>query len=122
MKKDIVARRMRAEYHGNVVVIKENQELGPYTIKNISLNGIFIETDHNYSSGEKCTLKVLLGDDGAIELLIDGEIARSDHVGVGIKFLQMGPATLDHLRKIVLYNTDNPEDFLVECTTKPGFK
>jgi hypothetical protein len=121
---DRVQRRMRSDYHGEVTIeCGENGGThGPCNIRNISLNGVYIEIDSPLKECKNCKLIIKLGDDGSIELEIDGEVVRYDQAGMAVKFSSMSPTTFDHLRKVVMYNSSDPEDFLKECRDKPGFK
>jgi hypothetical protein len=113
---------MRSDYRGEAIVeCEKGNNIGTLNIRNISLNGIYLESNNDFKNCIHCKLTIRLGD-GSIEMPIDGEIIRKDVDGVAIRFSSMSPTTFDHLRKVVMYNSSSPEDFLKECKERPGFK
>jgi len=124
----ILERRIRAKYRGVADVTCKGGVVGPCEIRNISLNGVFIEgppelfRECQLREKENCVVDIKLGHDGIINIQITAESVRMVEDGVGLKFIEMGPEALDHLRKVVMYNSDDPEDFLKECANRPGFK
>ncbi|MCP3875444.1 MAG: PilZ domain-containing protein [Desulfobacteraceae bacterium] len=74
--------------------------------KDLSLKGIFVSTDHTFSSGTQCLIKVCLtGGIDKIELMIKGIVVRKSENGMGIEFNSMDVETYSHLKNIVYYNS-----------------
>lgn len=73
--------------------------------KNISLNGIFINTDQRLPLGTFCNLGIMLtGSSSELSLKIIGKIAREGDEGLGIAFESIDVDSYFHLRNIVKYN------------------
>lgn len=73
--------------------------------KDLSLKGIFVNTDRSFARGTLCCVKIYLtGGQEKIELLIEGTIVRQTDTGIGIVFNAMEIDTYSHLKNIVAYN------------------
>lgn len=80
------------------------------TVTNISMSGLYVTTDKILPIGQKCQMRILLGDERvnpAIE--VEGRITRSDREGMGIEFVHIPASSLDHLKNLVLYSSDDPD-------------
>ena len=55
-------------------------------------------------------------------LRLKAKIVRHTEEGMAIQFEEMEVETYQHLKNIILYNSDNPDDFLQQCNERPGFK
>lgn len=74
--------------------------------KDLSLKGLFINTEDKLSSGTKCSITVCLtGGIDNIELLMKGTVVRVTDNGMGIVFDSMGVDTYSHLKNLVQYNS-----------------
>ena len=69
-------------------------------VKDISLGGVFIQTDESFSSGQEITLTLALA--GHVKpFKITGQIVRSDQRGIGVKFGTMTPIQIDLVESLV---------------------
>lgn len=74
--------------------------------KDLSLKGIFVNTDEQFTIGTQCSVKVFLtGSIEKIELAMHGTVVRQTANGVGIVFDSMDVETYSHLKNIVQYNS-----------------
>ena len=74
--------------------------------RDLSLKGIFANTEDKFSCGTKCSVKVYLtGGIDKIELLMNGTVVRVTDNGMGIVFDSMDVDTYSHLKNIVYYNS-----------------
>ncbi len=73
--------------------------------KNLSLRGIFAQTEKKFQNGTDCSVIIhLTGSVEDIRLNIQGKVARQDKTGVGIIFETMDVDAYTHLKNIVKYN------------------
>ncbi len=74
--------------------------------KDLSLKGLFVNTQIKVPAQTKCFVKVYLsGGMSDIELLINATIVREKDNGMGIEFDSMDVETYSHLKNIVYYNS-----------------
>jgi hypothetical protein len=74
--------------------------------RDISLSGVFVETDNRLESGTGCHVMIFLKGAGEhIELSMKARVARVFSTGLGISFESMDLETYAHLKNIMLYNS-----------------
>ena len=59
----------------------------PYrgSMKNISIEGVFIEIDRRFRIGQKVTVRFNSSRDNR-PIIMRGEVVRNNHIGVGVRF------------------------------------
>ena len=74
--------------------------------KDLSMRGVFVNTDRQFPKGTPCSVKVYL-DSGLeeVELLIEGTVVRQTDKGFGVGFDSMDVDTYSHLKNIMMYNS-----------------
>jgi len=104
-------RRTRVSFATRVVIKFENSEIETEaSTQDVSLNGMFIESEDKIPLGTACSVKIYLP--GATEdmaLHIDGRVCRHAQSGVGINFEAMDPDSFSHLKNIAMYNSSDPD-------------
>lgn len=76
--------------------------------RDISLSGVFVKTDTRLEPGTQCEMKIFLtGGVDRIELSMKARVSRVLSNGLGISFDSMDLETYGHLKKIMLYNSDD---------------
>jgi hypothetical protein len=94
-------------------------------IRNLSLRGVYFEGISGRSLGEKCEVVLFLtGASNELKLNMAGKVVRQDDSGVGVQFEEIDIDTFYHLKNIVYYNADDPdqvEDQLVENIPEGSF-
>jgi hypothetical protein len=94
-------------------------------IKNLSLRGVYLEGISGHRLGEKCEVALFLtGASSELKLNMASKVVRQDDSGVGVHFEEIDIDTFFHLKNIVYYNADDPdqvEDELVENIPEGSF-
>ncbi|MFH1985824.1 MAG: PilZ domain-containing protein [Pseudomonadota bacterium] len=96
----------RVAFSAQVTVFCKGQRIvsGADT-RNISLKGIYVETDKRLGIGTHCGLELqLTGASSQLTLNIDGRVVREDDAGFGIVFNTVDLDSYFHLKNILLYN------------------
>jgi len=86
-------RRMRAECHLAASVGAPDGERMHGWVRNLSLGGMFVETEGRLPVGTRCEVALLLhdGEDDRAARAI-GEVVRVAEDGMAVQFLRMAPA------------------------------
>ena len=90
----------------------------------ISLKGLFLETSTRLPNGSAFQIEIVLGTEQPHRLLInvEGKVTRQEESGLGLEFTQMGSEGYEHLKNLVLYNSDEPEKVEKEFMQHLGLK
>ena len=94
-------------------------------VRNVSMNGLFLECSANFSVGTPCLVVVHLGDNQeAPRIQIGGTVAQTQADGVAIAFTEiLGLDSYDHLRNLVQLNAGKAlEQVEEEFRTHAGIK
>jgi hypothetical protein len=115
-----IQKRIRAPYRTNVYFSGPNRR--PYLgiSRNVSLNGIYIETPQRLDVDSTCYIEVLV--DPYIKLKIKGKVVRFDKEGLGIHFEEMEHDVFFHLKSIMYDYSQEKDNFLEQCEVRKGFK
>ncbi|MBU0988348.1 MAG: PilZ domain-containing protein [Proteobacteria bacterium] len=90
-------------------------------IDNLSVGGCLLPVEADLETGTTCHLKILLsGTNSELSVQVDGEIIRCESGAVAVKFVQIEPDSLFHLRNIVRYNYPDSEKVEQEISKHPG--
>jgi hypothetical protein len=105
-------KKTRVQFTTQVIVKTEESEIvTEANSEDISIKGIFVNTEKKIPAGTSCDVKILLtGTSTRLALNIKGVITRQDETGLGIVFDSMDLDSYIHLKNIVLYNASDPED------------
>lgn len=105
-------RKMRVGFHTQIMLEAGDAKIRTEgSSRDLSLRGIFINIDEKISVGTPCKVEVALsGTAEPLVLQMDGRIVRNDASGIGITFDSMDLDSYTHLKNIVRYNADNPDD------------
>lgn len=115
--------RIRAKYDTTISITNGKETISTTSTCDISLNGIFILTKKRFALHDKCDLTLTLNSKVAnLTLRLKCEVIRETDEGFAVTFEEMDIETYQHLKNIVLYNSDDPEAFLKQCQERPGFK
>ncbi|MEN8190231.1 MAG: PilZ domain-containing protein [Thermodesulfobacteriota bacterium] len=78
--------------------------------RDISLDGIFIQTDAPLEIGQFCELDITLsGTSSKLQLTVKGRVVRREDQGIAIKFTEFDIDSYIHLKNLVLYNIQAPD-------------
>lgn len=90
-------------------------------IQNLSLAGLFIETDSAPPVGVECSVVLHLGGRGSgVAVRACGRITRADERGAGMRFEEVNYDAMDHLRQLLLYNAVDPDAVDAEIAAHLG--
>lgn len=104
-------RRLRVPFQVDVELHVEGHDIISVTSKDISMKGVFIETEEKIEEGRPCSVRIsLTGASGIPPLDIKGKVARVTPEGVGVEFLEMDSESFKHLRNIVAYNFGDADE------------
>jgi hypothetical protein len=79
--------------------------------RDLSLSGIFVYTDQKISVDTPCQVEISLsGTTDPLVLQMDGRIIRNEESGIAITFESIDLDSYTHLKNIVRYNADDPDD------------
>jgi hypothetical protein len=92
--------------HFDVIIKKGGKEIPVQTL-NLSLRGLRCAPLPELIPGSPCEVVILL--DAGIRVHINGHIVRSTPSDAGIHFESMEENDFFHLKKIVQYNTQDPD-------------
>ncbi len=102
-------RHIRVDFKTRIVIDTGTTEIETKgNSKDLSLKGVFINTDEKLPVGTRCNVSIFLsGGIDDIELKMKAEIVRVDEHGLGIAFGSMDLESYTYLKNIMCYNTDN---------------
>ena len=79
------------------------------TARDLSVKGLAVDTDQRIDAGTPCHLTLFLdGGLGSVKLEAEALVVRSDDRGLALELGAVHLDSLEHLRKLVLYNSSNP--------------
>lgn len=81
--------------------------------KDLSLKGIFIPGIVDREPGDRCHVAILLsGTSSKLKITMTGEVVRNTEEGIGIYFDEIDVDSFFHLKNIVYYNSDHPDQII----------
>ena len=100
-------RHIRVDFSTRIVLMAGDTEIEARgSSKDLSLKGVFVNTDKKVEAGSECNVKIFLsGGIGEIELAMKARVARVIDTGLGLSFESMDVDSYTHLKNIVLYNS-----------------
>lgn len=89
--------------------------------RDLSLKGIFVVGVTGHEVGEKCDAALhLVGASSDLSLSMKGEIVRINDDGVALHFLEIDLDSFYHLKNILYYNSENPDQLDEEFSSLIG--
>jgi len=86
----------------------------------LSMNGVFVQCDVSGIEGEDCRLIL---QSGPVHVEAAGEVVRRAGNGVALSFTEIiGMESFQHLKRLVLYNSPNPDQVLEESDHHIGIR
>ena len=103
--KETIERPPRVKFETKVRIESEKQVIDSTNCRNVSTNGIFVETDKRLDLGTKCKLEINLNSsDETISIKCHAEVSRIDQEGMAFKITPSDLESEEHLKRLVLYN------------------
>jgi len=96
--------------------------------RDISLKGMFIKTEKRLAAGTPCDLELILaGVSTNLTLAIKGKVIRQEEDGLGVSFEGIDLDSYWHLKNLLLYNAQEPDEIEKEFPQSleesvPGFE
>jgi len=92
--------------------------------RNLSLRGACVECDGDCEEGQECELRLRLGEGPeAVVIEIVGRVVRSERGELAVEFSGVrGVDSLGHLRNLLLYNSERPEEVEREIRLRRGIE
>jgi hypothetical protein len=81
--------------------------------ENLSIKGVLVLGVAGLKQGDKCDLILHLSCEPEINLTMKGSVQRITDTGAGVQFTETDLDSFSHLKKIIYYNSENP-DFINE--------
>ncbi|OCC15866.1 type IV pilus assembly PilZ [Dissulfuribacter thermophilus] len=106
-------KNLRVVFKTNCSVEPINGDLSPFeadSTKDISLKGMYIETENRLPIGSSCILILkLAGTSSELILSIRAKVARADSNGLAFTFEEIDMDSFFHLRNVLYYNSGDPD-------------
>jgi hypothetical protein len=81
----------------------------------LSMKGVFVPAISGRAIGDRCAVELQLsGTTSQLSLHMQGEVARIEAKGIAIKFFEIDLDSFNHLKNIVYYNSENPDELTGE--------
>lgn len=103
-------KNVRVAFQTTVSLHFKDGEYAHCETKDLSLKGVFIPGIDDREPGEKCYVTVLLaGTSSELKISMQGEVVRKTDEGIGVYFNEIDVDSFFHLKNIVYYNADDPD-------------
>jgi hypothetical protein len=104
-------RNTRVRFETTADLFFTDQTIANCSTTNLSINGIMIVGLQGRALGEECELRLHLGG-GKSDLIvaIKCKVSRITEEGTALHFYEIELDSFQHLKNIVYYNSENPDD------------
>jgi hypothetical protein len=110
MTHDERRKNTRVVFHTTASVRFAGEVFEGLAIRDLSLRGVYLEGISGRRQGEKCEVELFLtGSSSELKLNMAGKVVRHDDNGLGVHFEEIDIDTFFHLKNIVYYNADDPD-------------
>ncbi len=89
-------------------------------VTDISMNGMRMFTIEPATLGDACDVRIYLGETDPLIIRAVGHIARVEADGFAVRFDGLYCEAYDHLKQVVLFNTDDPDKAEAEIESHIG--
>jgi len=100
----------------------EKGSLNSLKTKDLSIKGVFVESDEQWPESTECQVSLTLHAGETIELEFSGRVERSIGIGMGIEFQEMDLESFGHLQQLLRYNSAESDKIDYEIKTHFGLK
>jgi len=101
-------------------------EVAGHTVRgdvvDMSMSGIYMRSGVAVKTGDDCEVRIILGNDDPMVLHALGHVARCDAHGFAIAFSGFYCESDTRLKRVIMYNVDNPEVVEKELEQGPKLK
>ena len=122
-EKDQLREFSRIETHIQAKIVADGKEIVSERTRNISMKGIFVETDAQLEVGTECEIHMFLeGKSIPVDIMVKGRVQRVTDEGMGCMFTEVGLDAYEHIHNLILLNTEDPEKIEQEFKSHLGLK
>ena len=111
----------RVRIHVEVEVSSDDRATISGTVEDLSLNGAYVPCTGRLPVGTSCKVELML-DGRDIRLTAEAEVSREDERGIAVEFKGIPLDDLEHLRNLIRYNADDPNQVEEEFDSHIGLK
>ena len=111
----------RVRIHVEVEVSTDDRATISGTVEDLSLNGAYVPCTGRLPVGTECKVELIL-DGRDIRLTAAAEVSREDERGIAVEFKGIPLDDLEHLRNLIRYNADDPNQVEEEFDAHIGLK
>lgn len=120
-------KNVRVLFQATVDLKFHNQTCEGCETQDLSIKGAFVVGIGGRKAGDQCDVLLrLTGSTSDLVLNMKGEVVRVESDGVALLFSEVDLDSYHHLRNIVYYNAENPEEaaeeFMASLPGKPSGK
>lgn len=91
------------------------------SLTNIAIGGCLIPVEQEVAVGTSVEITIPLAENISIEKIqVSGSVVRCEEGFLAVRFEQITPPSLNHLQKLILYNSSDPEKIEEEIKEHPG--
>ncbi len=106
-------RRVNVRFDVTLSRKKETDVVG--TLRDVAVQGIFVTCESSLPMGAPLDFRIVLhGGIDDVEVLGRGEVVRVEPTGVGVHIKALDIDSVQHLRNIIAFNADDPEEAIEE--------
>ena len=92
---------MRVPVRATVTAVNRSEEINGW-IADLSITGIFINSNKHFEAGEAVLIKMCIAELGAIyDVIVGGTVVRCPENGMGIHFNKLSASTLELIENLV---------------------
>ena len=94
---------------------------GTGEVNNLSMGGCLLKINEDLAIGGDCQLSIFLNEESMeLAIRVKGTILRSENGYVAVKFTNIDPYSLFHLKNIIRYNSIDLDTIEQEILDNPG--
>lgn len=111
MSKDERRQSTRVHFHTTANLQFKNKDFEGCETSDLAAKGVFVRGVKDQGMGEECSMQLhLVGASSDLVLSMQGSVVRVQEDGVAIKFHEIDLDSFYHLKNIVYYNSENPDE------------
>lgn len=104
-------------------LLAKGREMVSANTHDVSMKGLFVVGKVDWPIGTECDIHLILeGQNPPVDIRVKGRVQRTAEEGTGLLFTEVGLEAYEHLRNLVLLNTDDPEQAEKEFKNHLGLK
>jgi hypothetical protein len=92
------------------------------SLRDISLKGLYVLCENPFPESTKVRASLGLGAQAQAGIEVVGRIARAEPDGMAIEIEELGTASFQHLKRLVLLNSETPDESEREISGHVGLK